>query len=56
MKPKFALNSTVDFGDGYGVWTVAKYHRLNGEWEVMFCSNESGVHRSVPCVHLERFA
>lgn len=53
MKPKFGIGSTVQFGDER--WVVVRYHQVCGNWEVMFRSEASGVHRSVPCSQLEGY-
>lgn len=53
MGPLFGIGSIVRFGEER--WKVVRYHRVCGTWEVMFCSEASGVHRSVPCSQLEQF-
>lgn len=53
MTPRFAIGSTVKFGDES--WIVVRYHRIGGHWEVMFRSVASGVHRSIACAQLELY-
>jgi hypothetical protein len=52
-KARFAIGDNVRFGDES--WLVKNYHRVGKNWEVMFRSVASGVHRSIACNQLELY-
>lgn len=49
----FQLGSVVLIEDAK--WKVLKYHKVAGEWEVLFQSLSTGVKKSISCKELETY-
>jgi len=52
---KFGIGQHIQFGES-GWYEVARYHRVGGQWEVMFRDLTTGKHVSIPCRKLELFS
>ena len=52
-KVAFSIGGKVQFGEEWHV--VVRYHKIGGNWGVMFRSLKTGKHLSVSCSQLERF-
>lgn len=50
----FQIGDKVRFGEKE-VFTVVRYHKVNGKFEVMLRNTRTKVHRSIPCSQLEAF-